>query len=316
MGTPKTRVPKIAPHEYAMLNDSYYSATPHEYFLHRLGSLALLIADDNLATDSLREGIDLLDTQLIMDINWDDKGKSKYASSEIVVLLHHACETLLRLYISHANRNPCPWVAMSSLMDFGEFKRKVAALRGHFSDPEILADILEVFTLTNDKKSQPNISDEVWTTHEKGLVMILEFAAGEFLDNSSIYNAAKHGLAVIPHEIGMSIGFPSIIMQKEGPAVSYLQRVRDKDNQKWLKTTQWISPRSLMMWVVLIVQQIENLWVSAKINRKIIELDDKTRINFANHETIKTLLESDLEPDENGVSINISTMSEELHLSR
>lgn len=47
--------------------------------------------------------------------------------AECVLVLHHACETLLRLFFVHSEEQDCPWLGMAASVNFAEFKEKVSA---------------------------------------------------------------------------------------------------------------------------------------------------------------------------------------------
>ena len=52
----------------------------------------------------------------------DDPGELAFLIIESEQLLHHVTETLLRLLLAHAQRQSCPWLAVSSLKSFGNQK--------------------------------------------------------------------------------------------------------------------------------------------------------------------------------------------------
>jgi hypothetical protein len=308
------RVPKIHPGEFAELNRTYYSAEPGHYFRNRLYSLLAYVADGDETAKQLKAGVNFMDLSLSVG-SGDEMSASeklKYASAESVVLLHHACEALIRLYLAHSKRHPCPWVAMSALTNFAEFKREAAKLRGHCSDPDRRADLLEVVSWSDTGKGLEDLSEENWESHKLGLPMIFEFAVREFLDNSNLYNAAKHGFGLIAHEAGMSLDLSSeFSLKKDGPALTYLERETKNGKQAWSKSVQWVSPAWLLAWVGVIVDQIENLWDSARVHYAVPVRDGETRrLRFVDHTRIEELLKMEMKP-----GFNVTKMSETLHSS-
>jgi hypothetical protein len=306
------RVPKIHAGEFEDLNRTYYSAEPGQYFRNRLYSLLAYVADGDETAKQLKAGVKFLDLSLSVG-SGDEMSASeklKYASAESVVLLHHACEALIRLYLAHSKRNHCPWVAMSALTNFAEFKREAAKLRGHCSDPDRLPDLLEVVSLSDTGKGLENLSHEAWESHKLGLPMVFEFAVREFLDNSNLYNAAKHGFGLIAHEAGMSLDFsPELSMKKDGPALTYLERAMKDGKQTWSKSVQWVSPTWLLAWVGTIADQIDNLWDSAKVHYAIPAHDGEVRrLRYVDHARIDELLKMEMKP-----GFNVTKMSETLH---
>lgn len=305
------RIPKIHPAEFEELNRTYYAAEPAKYFRGRLVSLLAYVSDGDDLERQLRGGVKFMDLSLSIgtDDVVSDEEKARYASAEAVVLLHHACEALLRLYLAHSKRNPCPWVAMSALTNFAEFKREVTKLRGNFSDPDRLSDLLEVVTWSDSGQGFEGLSSEKWESHRAGLPMVFEFAAGEFLDNSNLYNAAKHGFGLIAHEAGISLDFPELPLKKDGPALTYLERQTKDGKQSWTKSVQWVSPAWLMAWVLVIVEQMENLWTSARVHYSIPLRDaERRRIQCVDRSKIEKLLEMEAKP-----GFNVTKLSETLH---
>lgn len=62
------------------------------------------------------------------DDDADEEDLSRYAVAESSVLLHHAAETLFRLYLAHRELPPCPWLEVSRLRNFAAFKKQAEAL--------------------------------------------------------------------------------------------------------------------------------------------------------------------------------------------
>ncbi|GAB3552280.1 hypothetical protein GCM10027404_22610 [Arthrobacter tumbae] len=309
----KRKVMRIDPREFEQLNKRYYETNPHDYLEFRLISLIAFVDESPRMATQVAEGVEFAGLKMsVPDLDSADavEKKVKYASADSIVLLHHACEILLRLYLAHSERDPCPGVAMSSLTNFAEFKRAVAKLQTSLDTTERIADLLEVVSYS--KTNEPfELSDEQWAEHAEGLKAVFQFAAETFLNDSPLYNAAKHGFAVIPHNVGMSLevseDFP---MKKDGPALTYLERTTKDGETAWQASTQWVSAQWNLAWVKVIVDQIENLWNSAKAHYAVKLGDDrKLRFQFLNREMIDRLLRADAID-----GINVTKMSMSLNL--
>jgi hypothetical protein len=162
-----------------------------------------------------------------------------YAAVESTVLLHHASEALLRLYLAHAHRKRCPWLALSSILGPAEFKRSVRELRDELNIPERVDDLLEAFSFTSDRSSIEGVSEEVWLSDRAGLVRLVRHLIDEVLEGAHAYNAAKHGLALGAGDLGLQLvpGGEEPLFDHKGPALNFLELGRPSDDRHWLLTS-------------------------------------------------------------------------------
>lgn len=258
----------VAPFEFYDLNRQFYAMSPHLYIRNRLTSLTLMIAEGDATDDLLASGVEFQGWK----IQGDDERttaeeKEQYATIESVTLLHHSCEAMLRLYLAHEYRNPCPWLALSSELSFAEFKRKLSALRASLVDQIRIDDMLEVFTGTKDP-TRLSVPQADWDDHSLAIVQIFRFALDQVLDDANIYNASKHGLALrsAPLDISLSSGDIPFALAG-GPSLTFLERTGKPGAQVWQTTTAWISPTKLMAVTLLVSQMIEYMCAVAKAHR-------------------------------------------------
>jgi hypothetical protein len=309
----KIKQTRIDPGEFHQLNQSYYRTSPHDYLNFRLISLVAFIDEgprsatqiaDGVAFDGFRFAVPSLDSSENVD------KKAKYATADSIVLLHHACEVLLRLYLAHADRNPCPWVAMSSLTNFTEFKREVAKLRSSLDDEKRMSDLLEVVSGTKTNAAIDDVDDDRWASHAYGLRAVFEFAIRTFLDDSPLYNAAKHGFAIIPQDMGVALDIPDtdFSISQDGPAMTFLERTIKDGATVWGVATQWVTAKSNLAWTALIVKQVENLWNAARMHHGIaLEDGEEPRLHLVPREIIDHLHQ--LQAGDNGIGITRMSMS-------
>ena len=117
------------------LNREFYSGMPYGYFGQRLENLLLVATKYDQVRPLVDEGFEwgkLTINAGPMDHEereLDKQAVKVYLLLESLVLLHHAAETLLRLYFAHADPDdpPCPWLAMAPRFDFRRFKADVLA---------------------------------------------------------------------------------------------------------------------------------------------------------------------------------------------
>ena len=108
----------------------------------------------------------------------------------------------------------------------------------------------------------------VWHGAAEGLAALLGSGGRILLADAGLYNAAKHGLAVIPGKSGFTLGDPDEpsepSIKVDGPSLSYLDLDGERGEKQWQKSTAWISPESNLSLAFLASQQIENLWKVAR----------------------------------------------------
>jgi hypothetical protein len=126
----------LAPGQFPDLNREFYAAEPGDYFRCRLRSLLLAVADSPALDEVLKQGITYGKIGLHRKADAEPASTTveSYGSMESVNLLHHVGECMLRLYLAHADRQPCPWLELSRLRAPQEFKKRVERLRLNLSE--------------------------------------------------------------------------------------------------------------------------------------------------------------------------------------
>ena len=202
----------------------------------------------------------------------DDAGLAKagehFVIAEAEVLAHHAGETLLRLYLAHefaedAAPPTCPWLEISRLRVPREFKARVAARFGPSSDPLDAANlgaVARVFHFTDHPETLSDVAipQEQWNKSLNNIEGYLRAFARQFLDRAALYNAAKHGLALLPTEMSMRLGDGAVV-SAEGPTIQYLD-IRDRDGRpRWTLVNHWVKSDRQLALTYRACQLIETL---------------------------------------------------------
>lgn len=303
--------------EFSSLNAKFYQGAPHAYFERRLASLAIAIADGREFDDVLGAGVSYGDFSMKPDGSDVDQVPSgqrevdDYAAVESVVLLHHTAEATLRLYLAHANRNPCPWLEIAKLMTPRDFKKRIAALAESLGDDEAVDDLVEVFSY----QATPEFiigrdPAAMWKGHRAGLRDLISEAIRVVLHDAHIYNAAKHGMAVISSDLGFSIGDGEdgdpLISQK-GPVLTFLELNQVSDSEKyWHQTSAWVDPTKSMAITFVLVKLMDSLWRSAKAH---FHIEKATTLPYL----LDSQKISDLLRMHTKKGFNVDRMSERLH---
>ncbi|TFB50260.1 hypothetical protein [Cryobacterium tagatosivorans] len=266
--TDKPSSPKVHPAEFDELNRRFYSRPgPNEYFDNRFTALVRHLGRE-LPTEKTEYKYGELSVIVgpgdsSSDDGPDTEERDRFAALDATVLLHHASESLARLYLAHADRNPCPWVALAEMKQPRVFPAKLRSLRDRLQDgdAELLDDLMEVFTYSKTYKAWGDTATpESWAQHREAIAVLMEFAVTRLLDDSNLYNSAKHGFGVSAGEAGLAFGD---LIKHDGPAISFLDYSPRADTP-WSLSTTWVDPERYLASVFLISQQLANLWNCAR----------------------------------------------------
>lgn len=262
----------LAIENYPELNRQFYAARPWTYLRQRMRNVLVVAgARDELHRifeNGLKVG--MLQTKITPDPDPEvaardraalEDDQERFVITETEVLLHHASETLLRLYLAHESIPPCPWLTLARTHGFAEFKRQVKRrFLGDLSQEERRERVIPIFHGTTEReKLRPSLSEEDWHASADNIESFLVHFAGVFLE-AGTYNAAKHGLAVNSGESALELsGIPEL--SKSGPAIDYLaKRKTDDGRTRWAIHTKWIDVERTVGFIYMATSLIEALW--------------------------------------------------------
>ncbi|MGN6219900.1 MAG: hypothetical protein ACTHNQ_10360 [Microbacterium sp.] len=276
--------PEVHPDAYGALNSEFYGGSPGQYFEMRLRSLLTMVSDESAGlAGSGRGKFEELEFSFGPDPSTDI---DRYVALESTVLLHHTAEALLRLYLGHAFQQPCPWVAIASLRSFAKFKDDVSRLRTDLDSATRQDDLLEVFSARSDR-AQFALNDEEMDLHRQGLAIALREAAITFLGDSNIYNAAKHGLALIAGESGMTITANDGSGRSIGQSGIALVTLEVSDD-RWRERTTWLEIKRSIGLIFLWTELIQSLWESARM--RYLGEGDASKLRRLNADELRMML--------------------------
>lgn len=275
----------LAVDNYASLNRDFYASKPADYFGQRLENLILTAGRSEDLDRLMNEGVTYRDMKVGRHVEGHvdqpdartpdekDKAAEHFVIAEAEVLSHHVGETLLRLYLAHefppGKAPPCPWLVISRTRSFSDFKDAVSRRFGPNTDPadpDNRAALARVFCLTDDpsKLSGDTVPVDLWDKSPNNIEGYLRGFARQFLGRAGLYNAAKHGLALLPSEMSMRLD-DGAVLRAEGPIIQYLEIREDSGRRRWNQVHHWVKPDRQMGLIYRGCQLIDTLWDVAKI---------------------------------------------------
>lgn len=266
--------------EFRELNEEFYQARPGRYFSERLQLLALRAAKSAELAEVMGSDVTWGPLRLNAEASTsegtaDDHDPQSFVVTESHILLHHAAETLLRLFLAHEENQACPWLETSGLLNFNRFRKKVDALAKSTWTEERVAAVAWVFL-----GGQPTNPSAEWEEHRDAAVRLLRTLARTVRDGKNLYNSAKHGLTALGSHGALHVlpefpdGLPdlstaaveeSAVLGVDGVNVSYLEREGDPEaGYSWFHKTEWVSPERAAWLTHLAIIQMDALWTVAR----------------------------------------------------
>ncbi|WP_461186770.1 hypothetical protein [Arthrobacter sp. Z4-13] len=270
----KPLAPPLASEQYSELNATFYSsAGPTEYVRARLQSIIFTLSDGDEAADILKKGVQYGALQGGAAARMPQESRLRYAFLDSTVLVHHAGESLMRLWLAHMNFPLCPWVKVASVTQPGDFKRQAAK----FAEPDTShVDRKTVASMflggETAEDAGVEMNQETWENSIEGIIELLRVVAHRLTNENALYNAAKHGLVGIPGDQGAIRWNDHRVAG--GPGITYLESRRDgKSNppqfSMWVTST-FTSLEGNLLLIELIIRATHSLWSVAR--RKYIGL--------------------------------------------
>jgi hypothetical protein len=268
----------LDPRQYADLNRRFFADPigPSRYLTHRMRDIMLGASGSDLIKQAAADGLafqTLTMSRPTDDDLWDPKTVSRFVAMDATVLLHHAAESLMRLYFAVCDDQECPWLAVGRLRA-GQFNDAVRDFRNDLRNEDTREKVRRVFdgfgtydelvAYVEETQSGTPPTRELWDDAGKALLRLLVHLCDVLLNDAGVYNAAKHGLAVLPSEAGMRLGDGDLV-SASGPSLTYLELRDNADgDKKWNETTAWVRADRTLAIVHLIIDRMDNAWGLAR----------------------------------------------------
>lgn len=201
----------------------------------------------------------------------DDQVRVEYVALEVTVLFHHAAETLMRLLFAHLETPNCPWLEVTRLTDFRKFKAEVDKLRKSRRDSWDRKKLgVTLLGGVDPEDAGLSITQEEWDEHLDASIIFMVDLANRLLNDSNLYNTAKHGLAGIVDsrtKLQWKVGDETHVLN-DGPCIAYPRRSDDPDSTagelKWRMSVDAVLIDSDMLMVELICKYIDSIFDVAR----------------------------------------------------
>ncbi|MFE3023351.1 hypothetical protein [Nocardia tengchongensis] len=259
--------PVLAREVFTELNATFYQDDPSEYLLTKIEALTLMLVADEILAPAYGADRKLGVANFGGMQAPSRAARERYVRTECVLLLHHSCETLLRLFFAHAEKQDCPWIGMAASSNFAQFKEKVAAAVDGGFDRDTVARVF--LGGTSPRDASLHIDDEQFDEGVKAFQILLTVAGQTVLSESFLYNAAKHGLTIVESNTNFGLSAPDgrDIKLHSGPQLAYLHKPQSpgaKEGPEWHMSLTGTLPDRDIGVSVLVQRAVASLWDVAR----------------------------------------------------
>ena len=205
-------------------NEAFYRTDPADYLLTRLQLLLLAGGKRAELEAMLHSGVEfagfavaqqdpeVADVRDDQSMAADAADHQNFLTVESQALLHLAAETVLRMFLVHAEQSNVPWVPFRGT----PWRRFVALVEDILNTPPS-PDLVAFVCLGSGQRSDA-VTEADWTGAVDGLSRFLRHLAAVFLEDANLYNCIKHGLGARGGDAQMILG--SIVFG-DGPSVEF-----------------------------------------------------------------------------------------------
>lgn len=262
--------PRLARELFSELNATFYKDDPSEYLLTKIEAITLMLAPaEILAPAYASERVVGVSRRAGATVP-SKEARDRYVRTECVLVLHHACEMLLRLFFAHVEKQDCPWLGMAASVNFAEFKKKTdTALRTGFDRGNVALVFLGG---TDPTDTELDVEADEFDATVTAWQLLLETAADTILSESFLYNSAKHGLTVVHTDESTRMAFTppdggDPIHLSAGSQLTYLHKPETpgaKGGPEWWVSLTHTLPDQDIETAFLIQRAVSSLWNVAR----------------------------------------------------
>jgi hypothetical protein len=268
---------------YQTLNEDFYAGDPADYFMQRLSGLLLLkgkpeairaLLADGIETGGVRIQLQPGTTPDARSEEEDTESRDRFFTADAWLLLHHASETLLRLYLAHAKGVPCPALEIARERQPGSFKKKVFERFMRSSpSPEHHGENGVVFYGSPTAAGLVGYDEDGRNALLSNVEGLLRLFASIFLD-AEAYNAIKHSMAIRTGNSRLEVKVDDMDLgTTQGPHIEYVGIRQTQERSVWARKTLWFDFDLIVAQVYVAQRLILALWLMARHQYLGAELD-------------------------------------------
>ncbi len=258
---------------YQALNEDFYAGELADYFERRFHNLLVLKGKPGAIQALLDDGIDVSGVHIerrrgtgpgARSEAEDAERRDRFFTADAWLLLHHASETLLRLYLAHAQNDPCPALNVAREREPRGFKKKVLA-RFVRSSPSTEQHRENGFVFYG----SPTVDGFEYDAEGREALLsnienLMRLFASTFLD-SEAYNAIKHSMAIRTGNSRLEIKVDDMDLgTTEGPHIEYLGVKETAERFVWAHKTRWFDFDLIVAQIATAQRMILALWLVAR----------------------------------------------------
>ncbi len=259
---------------YQTLNEDFYAGDPADYFAQRLYGLLLLKGKPEAVRALLAEGVETGGVRIQLQSGTtpdarpeeeDAESRDRFFTADAWLLLHHASETLLRLYLAHAQGAPCPALEVAREREPGSFKKKMHErfIRSTPS-PEHHGENGVVFYGSPTAAGLVGYDEDGRNALLSNIEGLLRLFASTFLD-AEAYNAIKHSMAIRAGNSRLEVTVDDMDLgTTQGPHIEYVGIRRMQERSVWARKTLWFDFDLIVAQVYTAQRLILALWLMAR----------------------------------------------------
>lgn len=258
----------LAFENYKELNTIFYRDFNSNHFETKVLELMIILSDP----DNYLEKIDGKDIKFskttITNIKNEKETLVNYAKTELVNTYYHCIETFMRLFISHATLNQCPWLEIISL-SISNYKNIVNDISNNIFSfipcDKNIDEIIEII-LTGKVKN-----DDTYVSKVKNWI---SYSAMELCDVKE-YNSFKHGLVNFNNSGYMKIENEKGVLEKHGDSVNTLKIKEKEKRYVYTLDTTFIDYDEIILKIHIFSEMINNILKIGKchyINQTDVEI--------------------------------------------
>lgn len=247
-------------------NESFYRSDPADHLLTKLHLMFLAGSKHDELRDLLEAGGEYAGVTIgaraeatesaeptLPDVD-AERDLDRFIVVESQQLLHHACETALRLFFVHAASSKVPWVELARFRNFGKFKEQV---KRTFVDNDPPRGAVSWVCLGSESPTG-DTSQATWDDAIDGLIAFFREFAKHFLSDANLYNSIKHGLGVSPGDAVLLVEGQEM---GAGPSIEFPESGNwDGDMREWSLTTVWPDIAESLGLSYVAIQIISSMW--------------------------------------------------------